>query len=146
AAHRESGNDLAVRYFGTEALFVFDPCDDANRPPPGDPMRTWWPIYPGFFRRVFEQAFTAGLRDTSGTARVSEGVWRRGRAAAGGGRRRALSRPRLGFLRPGPPPPPRLNRRPRPPPAAPAGTAGRQRRALRGRRHHRPPPAPRPGL
>jgi hypothetical protein len=40
-------------------------------------MRIWWPIYPGFFRRVFEQAFTAGLRDTSGTARVSEGVWRR---------------------------------------------------------------------
>jgi DNA-binding helix-hairpin-helix protein with protein kinase domain len=77
APSQESGNDLAVRYFGTEPLFVFDPRDDANRPPPGDPMRTWWPIYPRFFRQVFEQAFTAGLLDTAGTARVSEGVWRR---------------------------------------------------------------------
>ena len=77
AAPRESGNGLAERYFGTAPLFVFDPHDDANRPSPGDPMRIWWPIYPGFVRRVFEQAFTVGLRDTSGSARVSEGVWRR---------------------------------------------------------------------
>jgi hypothetical protein len=40
-------------------------------------MRTWWPIYPRFFRAVFEQAFTAGLLDTTGTSRVTEGVWRR---------------------------------------------------------------------
>jgi DNA-binding helix-hairpin-helix protein with protein kinase domain len=73
----ESEGDLAVRYFGTEPLFVFDPRDDSNRPLPGDPMNTWWPIYPRFFREVFERAFTAGLADTAGTARVSEGVWRR---------------------------------------------------------------------
>jgi hypothetical protein len=63
AAPRESGNGVAVHYFGAEPLFAFDPCDDANRPPPGDPMRIWWRIYPGFFRRVFQQALTAGLRD-----------------------------------------------------------------------------------
>jgi DNA-binding helix-hairpin-helix protein with protein kinase domain len=73
----ESDGDLAVRYFGTDPRFVFDPHDDSNRPPPGDPMLTWWPIYPRFFREVFERAFTVGLGDTSGTARVSEGVWRR---------------------------------------------------------------------
>jgi eukaryotic-like serine/threonine-protein kinase len=73
----ESENDLAVRYFGTDPLFVFDTRDDSNRPLPGDPMCTWWPIYPRFFRDVFERAFTAGLRDRAGTARVSEGVWRR---------------------------------------------------------------------
>lgn len=77
SSQRESDGDLAIRYFGTEPLFVFDARDAANRPPPGDPMRIWWPIYPRFFRQVFEQAFTAGLLDTTGTARVSEGVWRR---------------------------------------------------------------------
>ncbi len=77
SAQRESSSELAVRYFGTEPVFVFDPRNDTNRPPPGDPMRTWWPIYPRFFREVFEEAFTAGLLDTTGTARVSEGVWRR---------------------------------------------------------------------
>src|SRR5215472_2827823 len=76
-AQRESDSQLAVRYFGTEPVFVFDPHNDTNRPPPGDPMRTWWPIYPRFFRAVFEQAFTAGLLDTTGTSRVTEGVWRR---------------------------------------------------------------------
>ena len=77
SAQRESGSQLAVRYFGTEPVFVFDPHNDTNRPPPGDPMRTWWPIYPRFFRAVFEQAFTAGLLDTTGTSRITEGVWRR---------------------------------------------------------------------
>jgi eukaryotic-like serine/threonine-protein kinase len=77
SAQRESESELAVRYFGTDPLFVFDPGNDSNRPLPGDPMCTWWPIYPRFFREVFEQAFTAGLMDTTGTARVSEGVWRR---------------------------------------------------------------------
>ncbi len=76
-AGHSSESELAIRYFGTDPLFVFDPRDDANRPPPGDPMRTWWPIYPRFFREVFGRAFTAGLLDTTGTARVSEGVWRR---------------------------------------------------------------------
>jgi DNA-binding helix-hairpin-helix protein with protein kinase domain len=77
SAQRESDNELAIRYFGTEPVFVFDPRNDTNRPPPGDPMRTWWPIYPRFFRAVFEEAFTTGLLDATGTARVSEGVWRR---------------------------------------------------------------------
>jgi hypothetical protein len=76
-APHDSEGELATRYFGTDPLFVFDPRDDSNRPLPGDPMWTWWPIYPRFFREVFERAFTAGLTDTSGTARVSEGVWRR---------------------------------------------------------------------
>lgn len=74
---RESDSELAIRYFGTSPLFVFDPADTSNRPPAGDPMLVWWPIYPKFFRDVCQQAFTVGLKDTSGTGRVSEGVWRR---------------------------------------------------------------------
>jgi hypothetical protein len=77
SAGQEPAGDPAVRYFGTDPLFVFDPGDHSNRPPPGDPMLTWWPIYPRFFRQVFEQAFTVGLADRTGIGRVSEGVWRR---------------------------------------------------------------------
>jgi eukaryotic-like serine/threonine-protein kinase len=76
ATSAESESQLAVRAFGLEPLFVFDPADDSNRPVPGDPVLTWWPVYPRFFRGLFEQAFTAGLtRPAAG--RVAEGVWRR---------------------------------------------------------------------
>jgi DNA-binding helix-hairpin-helix protein with protein kinase domain len=71
----QSESDLAIRHFGLEPVFVFDPKDHSNRPRPGDPMLTWWPIYPRFFRALFEQAFTAGL--SPGLGRVTEGLWRR---------------------------------------------------------------------
>lgn len=80
--HR-SETDLALREFGTEPVFIFDPNDHSNPPRPGDPVSVWWSLYPGFFRTVFEQAFTAGLRDPSGLGRVPEGVWRRTLARLG---------------------------------------------------------------
>jgi eukaryotic-like serine/threonine-protein kinase len=76
AASGESESQLAVRTFGLKPLFVFDPADHSNRPPPGDPMLVWWRIYPRFFRALFEQAFTAGLSNPV-SGRVAEGVWRR---------------------------------------------------------------------
>jgi DNA-binding helix-hairpin-helix protein with protein kinase domain len=72
-----SESELALRDLGVDPVFVFDPTETANRPPPGDPMLTWWGIYPKFFRAVFLQAFTTGLRDATLTGRVTEGVWRR---------------------------------------------------------------------
>lgn len=72
-----SETDLALRHFGTEPVFVFDPDDRSNPPRPGDPVSTWWDLYPRFFRAVFERAFTSGLRDPSGPGRVPEGIWRR---------------------------------------------------------------------
>ncbi len=72
-----SETDLALRHFGTEPVFIFDPVDHSNPPRPGDPVSVWWRLYPKFFRAVFERAFTAGLRDPSGIGRVAEGVWRR---------------------------------------------------------------------
>jgi eukaryotic-like serine/threonine-protein kinase len=74
--HR-SETDLALRHFGTEPVFIFDPKDHSNPPRPGDPVIVWWRLYPRFFRSVFEQAFTSGLGDPSGLGRVTEGVWRR---------------------------------------------------------------------
>ena len=76
SAHR-SETDLALRHFGTEPVFIFDPDDHSNPPRPGDPVSVWWRLYPAFFRAVFERAFTSGLRDPSGLGRVPEGVWRR---------------------------------------------------------------------
>ncbi|MBV9205766.1 MAG: hypothetical protein JO037_10285 [Actinobacteria bacterium] len=72
-----SETELLVRNFGVNPLFVFHPDDPSNSPVPGDPMRTWWPIYPRQFRSVFTRAFTTGLRDASLHGRVIEGTWRR---------------------------------------------------------------------
>jgi eukaryotic-like serine/threonine-protein kinase len=77
SAHH-SETDLAMRHFGTDPTFIFDPDDHSNPPRPGDPVTVWWRLYPRFFRAVFERAFTSGLRDPSGLGRVAEGVWRRG--------------------------------------------------------------------
>jgi eukaryotic-like serine/threonine-protein kinase len=76
-SNHHSETDLALRHFGTEPVFIFDPDDHSNPPRPGDPVAVWWRLYPKFFRAVFERAFTSGLRDPSGLGRVAEGVWRR---------------------------------------------------------------------
>jgi DNA-binding helix-hairpin-helix protein with protein kinase domain len=68
---------LAVQFFGVDPLFVFDPGNSANVPEPGDPMLTWWPIYPGFIREMFVRAFGSGLKDASLSGRIMEGEWRR---------------------------------------------------------------------
>jgi eukaryotic-like serine/threonine-protein kinase len=64
-----------TRLYGTEPLFIFDPADDGNRPVPGlhDNALAHWPIYPGFLRDLFTQAFTTGLRDPA--ERVRESIW-----------------------------------------------------------------------
>ena len=77
SADHRSETDLALRHFGTEPVFIFDPHDHSNPPAPGDPVSVWWQLYPKFFRAVFERAFTSGLRDPAGLGRVTEGVWRR---------------------------------------------------------------------
>ena len=67
-------SEVALRAFGLEPVFVFDPKDDSNRPAPGDRALVWWPVYPRFFRALFEQAFTTGLRDPA-SGRVTEEQW-----------------------------------------------------------------------
>ena len=76
ATSRESENEAAIRTYGREPVFVFDPQDRSNRPAAGDPTLTWWPIYPGSFRELFEQVFTTGLTNPV-TGRVPLGIWRR---------------------------------------------------------------------
>ena len=72
-----SQTELHLRNFGFDPLFVFDPYDASNRPPPGDIRHTMWSLYPGFFRQLFVTSFTTGLHDASLTGRVMEAQWRR---------------------------------------------------------------------
>lgn len=65
------------KLYGTEAMFIFDPKDDSNRPVSGyqDNAITFWPIYPQFLRGLFTRAFTDGIHDPQ-NGRVGEGEWR----------------------------------------------------------------------
>jgi DNA-binding helix-hairpin-helix protein with protein kinase domain len=61
--------------FGDEALFVFDPKDDANRPVVGvhDSVLRNWSALPSVLRAAFMRAFTEGLHDP--TKRLTDGEW-----------------------------------------------------------------------
>jgi len=72
-----SENELLLRNYGFEPLFVFDPLDPSNRPAPDSPILVYWPIYPRFFRELFERSFTEGLTDASLSGRITGSGWRR---------------------------------------------------------------------
>lgn len=76
--HRLSEQEILLKHYGHEPVFVFDPANDTNRPLPDAPVRNWWDIYPKFFRNLFVKSFTTGLTDPSLTGRLTEGMWRRG--------------------------------------------------------------------
>jgi DNA-binding helix-hairpin-helix protein with protein kinase domain len=61
--------------FGDEALFVFDPANDANRPVVGvhDAVLRNWEALPAVLRAAFTRAFTEGLHDPS--KRLTDGEW-----------------------------------------------------------------------
>jgi eukaryotic-like serine/threonine-protein kinase len=69
----------AIRFYGKEPVFIFDPVDHSNEPIPGSPeyanVLRLWPQYPLFLRNLFTRAFTAGLHDAL-NGRVAEGEWR----------------------------------------------------------------------
>jgi len=66
-----------TKIYGTDALFIYDPEDDSNRPVPGihDNALAFWRIYPQFLRDIFVRAFTVGLKDPI-NGRVRESEWR----------------------------------------------------------------------
>ncbi len=65
-----------VKLYGREAVFIFDPKDDSNRPLRGyhDNALIFWPLYPKYIRNLFIKAFTSGIQDIS--QRVRESEWR----------------------------------------------------------------------
>jgi len=66
------------KLYGDEALFIWDPQDEANRPVTGyqDNAIIYWQIYPKFLKDLFTKAFTDGLRDPK-NGRVRESEWRK---------------------------------------------------------------------
>ncbi len=77
AAIRCFDRPAMVKLYGTHPVFIFDPANDSNRPLPGhhDNALAFWPIYPGFIRKLFTRAFTEGLTDPT-HGRVRESEWR----------------------------------------------------------------------
>jgi eukaryotic-like serine/threonine-protein kinase len=65
-----------TRLYGKEALFIFDPKDDSNRPDPQfhNNANIFWKIYPSFLRELFTRAFTKGIDDPL-NGRIREGEW-----------------------------------------------------------------------
>jgi|HubBroStandDraft_1064217.scaffolds.fasta_scaffold35403_2 serine/threonine protein kinase len=74
---RLSDEELLLKHFAHEPLFVFDPVNRSNRPAPGHPINNWWPVYPRFFQQMFIASFTTGLKDHTLTGRIIESLWRR---------------------------------------------------------------------
>jgi eukaryotic-like serine/threonine-protein kinase len=64
------------KLYGENAVFIFDPMDDSNRPDPRfhDNANIYWKIYPQFLRDLFIKAFTDGIRDPQ-NGRVRESEW-----------------------------------------------------------------------
>jgi serine/threonine protein kinase len=71
--------DLPARekLFGKEPVYVFDPNDQSNRPVPGvhDNAIAFEKVYPTFLKKLFEKAFTTGLKDPK-NGRVTENEWK----------------------------------------------------------------------
>jgi eukaryotic-like serine/threonine-protein kinase len=66
-----------TQLYGTDAVFIFDPQDDSNRPIPEYQQNAidFWNIYPQFIRDLFVKAFTDGISYPD-SGRVQETEWR----------------------------------------------------------------------
>ncbi len=64
-----------LKHYGSEALFVYDPNDDSNRPVRGihDNVIKFWRMYPKYVKDAFIASFTDGLTDPS--KRIIENEW-----------------------------------------------------------------------
>ena len=64
-----------LKHYGSEALFVYDPNDDSNRPVRGihDNVIKFWRMYPRYVKDAFTISFTEGLQDPS--KRIIENEW-----------------------------------------------------------------------
>jgi len=61
--------------YGTNAVFIWDPKNKANRPVKGlhDNATTFWDLYPAYIRALFTRSFTEGIKNPR--ARVVEKEW-----------------------------------------------------------------------
>ncbi len=68
-------NEDMLKHYGENAVFVYDPDDDSNRPVRGihDNVMKFWNIYPEYVKDAFIRTFTEGLKNPE--KRLSENDW-----------------------------------------------------------------------
>ncbi len=66
-----------LRHYGSEAVFVYDPDNDSNRPVRGihDNVIKFWRLYPDYIKNAFIDSFTKGLNDPN--RRLIENDWQK---------------------------------------------------------------------
>ena len=68
--------DYEKKFYGSEAVFIFDPVNRYNRPVPGKHVNVLrrWPVFPGVLKDAFVQEFSQEkLKDP--TKRITESEW-----------------------------------------------------------------------
>jgi len=68
--------ELELKFYGKEPIFIYDPTDDSNRPVHGvhDNAIRFWPLYPEMIRDVFTKAFRKEAME-DGALRVTNSEW-----------------------------------------------------------------------
>lgn len=66
-----------LKYYGKEAVFVYDPNDSSNRPVKGphDNVIRMWKIYPSYIKEAFTKSFTEDIKNPDN--RIIEKKWQR---------------------------------------------------------------------
>ena len=66
-----------LKHYGSNAVFVYDPDNDSNRPVRGihDNVIKFWRLYPDYIRDAFIQSFTVGIADPN--KRIIENEWQK---------------------------------------------------------------------
>ncbi|HAG14575.1 MAG TPA: protein kinase [Ruminococcus sp.] len=66
-----------LKHYGQNAVFVYDPDDNSNRPVRGihDNVIKFWRIYPDYVKEAFIRSFTAGITDPN--KRIIENEWQK---------------------------------------------------------------------
>ena len=66
-----------LRHYGKEAVFVYDPNNETNRPVRGihDNVIKFWKIYPEYVREAFIRSFTTGVAEPN--KRIIENEWQK---------------------------------------------------------------------
>ena len=68
--------ELELKYYGQEPIFIYDPNDDRNRPVRGvhTNVLKFWPLYPKFIRELFTYSLSKECMDGSKT-RLTDNEW-----------------------------------------------------------------------
>lgn len=68
--------ELELKFYGKDPIFIYDPTDDSNRPVRGVHMNAirFWPLYPKFIRNKFIEVLSKDAM-TNKTTRMTDNDW-----------------------------------------------------------------------